>query len=175
MTETELCNLVLEVSGKTELELPTFRILALRKQGLELLSKRVASQQGYAGLQKDFAGTPTLGRLDLDALPGLLFDANIVEVRVTASNQGVTMIDSIKTLEFGGLPDDQVFCAREGNELVFRNASGINNYAQAVKIKANQIVALDTLKAQYNGALVAIIAELAAGLPAPPELTGVSV
>lgn len=175
MTEQQLCDLVLEVSGKTERQLPRFRILALAQQGLETLAKRVASQSGYEGLQKDFSATPTLGRLDLDSIAGILFDVNLAEVRVSLSNQSITMIDSIRTLEFGGLANDQVFCARNGNELVFRQADGtMNTYAQPVKIKANQIPTLAALKTQYNGALVNIVAELATGTVPQPELTGVA-
>jgi hypothetical protein len=174
VTEEELRNMVLEATGKTERELPTFRILGLVKEGLEVLAKRVASQNGYQGLQGDFAATPVAGRLDLDTLAGLLFDPALVEVRVSASNQGITIIDNVQTLEYGGLATDQVFCAREGNELVFRQADGsMNAYAQPVKIKANQIPTLATLKAQYRGALASIIAELAVGTQPRPELTGV--
>lgn len=176
MTEAQLVNMVLEATGKTERELPRFRILGLAKEGLELLAKRVASQNGYQGLQKDFTAPPTAGRLDLDTLPGLMFDTVLVEVRVATSNQGITMIDNVKTLTFGGLPTDQVFCAREGNELVFRSADGsMNTYSQVVRVKANQIPTLATLKAQYNGALVAVVAELATNTQMRPEMTGVSV
>jgi len=175
MTEAQLIALVLEAAGKTEKQLPRFRILGLVTEGLELLAKRVAGADNFRSLQQDFTATPTLGRLDLDGINGLLFNARLAEVRVAASNQGITLIDSVKTLEFGGLPTDQVFCARDGNELVFRDATGaMNAYAQQVKIKANQLPTLSGLKAQYNGALTAIIAELA-GSPPRPELTGVSV
>jgi len=174
MTEPELIAMVLEAAGRTEQQLPRFRILGLVKEGLEVLAKRVASQGGYEGLQKDFTATPTAGRLDLDTLAGILFEVNLAEVRISASNQGITMIDSVRTLEYASLPTDQVFCARDGNELVFRQADGtMNAYAQPVKIKANQIPTLATLKAQYKGALASIIAELAGAAP-QPELTGVS-
>jgi hypothetical protein len=176
MTDAQLIALVLEAAGKTEQELPRFRILGLRTLGLETLAKRVALQSGYEGLQKDFAGTPTLGRLDLDSFAGLLFDYTLAEVRVAATNQGITMIDNVKTLEYGGLATDQVFCAREGNELVFRDATGaLNAYEQPVKIKANQVATLAGLKPQYYGALASIIAELATGKAAQAELTGASV
>lgn len=176
MTETELINLTLEAAGKTEQQLPRFRILGLTTQALELLAKRVASQQGYQGLQSDFLIAPIAGRLDLSAIPGLLFDARRVEVRIAASNAGITMIDNVKTLELAGLPKDQIFCAREGNDLVFRDLTGaINTYATAVKVKASQQPTLAGLKPQYNGALAAIVAELATGKMAPAELTGASV
>lgn len=175
MTEAQLIALVLEAAGKTEKQLPRFRILGLVTEGLETLAKRVAGGESFRSLQQDFTATPTLGRLDLDSLSGLIFDARINEVRVSATNQGITMIDSVQTLQFGGLATDQVFCARDGNELVFRDATGaMNAYAQPVKIKANQLPSLSGLKAQYNGALAAIIAELS-GSPARVELTGVSV
>jgi hypothetical protein len=175
MTEQELISLTLEAAGKTEQQLPRFRILGLAKEGLELLAKRVAAQQGYQGLQRDFVFAPVAGRLNLSTLPGLLFNAPRVEVRIAATGAGITMIDSVKTLEFGGLPRDQVFCAREGDELVFRDLTGaLNTYTTAVAIKANQIPTLAGLRAEYNGALAAIIAELAVAKMAPPELTGVS-
>lgn len=175
MTEQQLIAMALEVSGRTEQQLPRFRILALVNEALELLAKRIMGQPGFRAGQKDFTATPTLGRLDLDTLPTILFDVNLAEVRVAASNQGITMIDSVKTLEFGKLPEDQVFCARDGNELVFKQAGGgINQYAQPVKIKTNQIWTLDNLKPQYNGALANIVAELALQAAPLPELTGVS-
>lgn len=175
MTETELVNQVLEVAGKTEKELPRFRILGLVGPALELLAKRVCAHAGYEGLQTDFLVAPVAGRLDLSAIAGLLFDTDYAEVRVSATNAGITMIDNVKTLEFGGLPKDQVFCAREGNELVFRDLTGsLTTYAQAVKMKANQIPTLATLNARYKGALAAIVTELAGIKPAPVELTGVS-
>ena len=175
MTESELIGMVLEATGKTEQELPRFRILGLVKTGLELLGKRVAAQSGYQGLQKDFTATPVNGRLNLDTLTGLLFEPALVEVRVSASNQGITLIDDVKTLEHGGLATDHAFCAREGNELVFRQADGtMNSYAQEVKIKANQIPTLAALKAQYKGALAAVIAEMVVNPSPRPELTGVT-
>lgn len=176
MTETQLINQVLEVSGKTEKELPRFRILGLVQSALELLAKRVCAQAGYEGLQTDFLVAPVAGRLDLSTIAGLLFDVDYVEVRVAATNAGIVMIDNIKTLEFGGLPKDQVFCAREGNEVVFRDLTGsLTAYTQAVKVKANQIPTLAGLNAKYNGAIVATVVELAGVKPAPAELTGVSV
>lgn len=176
MTEEQLCNLVLEQAGKTERELPKFRILGLITEGLELFAKRVATQLGYRGLQTDFLVAPVAGRLNLSTVPGLLFDVSRVSVRIASSNAGITVIDSIRALEHGGLPKDQVFCAREGDDLVFRDTNGsLTAYATAVKLKANQIPSLEGLKAQYNGALAAIIAELAVGKAAPAELTGASV
>jgi hypothetical protein len=177
VTETELINLTLEAAGKTEQQLPRFRILGLVTAGLETLAKRVATQAGYQGLQKDFLVAPVAGRLDLSAVPGLLFDPARVEVRIAASGAGVTMIDNVKTLEYGGLPKDQVFCAREGDELVFRDLTGaLNTYATAIQLKASQIPTLGGLKPQYKGALAAIIAELATSAPvAQPELTGARV
>ena len=176
MTEIELVNLTLEAAGKTEQELPRFRILGLATQALELLAKRVSEQPGYEGLQRDTLVAPVAGRLNLNGITGLLFNESRVEVRIAASGAGITMVDNIKTLEFGGLPKDQIFCAREGNELVFRDTTGaLNTYAAAVNIKANEIPTLAGLKDQYKGTVAAIVAELAVGKTAPAEMTGASV
>jgi len=175
VTETEVVNQTLEATGKTEQELPRFRILGLIPTALELLGKRISALQGYAGLQSDFLVAPVAGRLDLSAIAGLVFSTKYVSVRVAATNAGITMIDDVRTLENGGLPKDQVFCAREGNELVFRDTTGsLTTYATAVKVKANQIPTLPALNAKYNGALVMVLKELITGVPAPTELTGVT-
>lgn len=175
MTETELVNLTLEATGKTEQQLPRFRILGLVPTALELLAKRIAAQQGYAGLQTDFSVAPVAGRLDLSAIAGLIFSTKYVTVRVSATNAGIVMIDDVRTLENGGLPKDQVFCAREGNELVFRDTNGsLTAYSQAVKVKANQIPTLAGLNTKYNGALILVMKELITGVPAPMEATGVT-
>jgi hypothetical protein len=84
MTEAQLIAMVLEASGKTEQQLPRFRILALVHEGLETLAKRVMHQPGFVGLQKDFTATPTLGRLDLYSRPTFVFDINLFVVRVAA-------------------------------------------------------------------------------------------
>ncbi len=176
MTEEELISLTLEAAGRTEQQLPRFRILGLVTQGLETLAKRVSEQAGYEGLQRDFLVAPVAGRLDLSTVNGLIFNTARVEVRIAATGEGVTMIDDIRTLEYGNLSKDQVFCSREGDELVFRDTNGaMNAYTTAVKVKANQIPTLGGLKPQYKGALAATIAELAIGKPAGLEATGARV
>lgn len=175
MTEVQLVNLVLEAAGKTEAQLPKFRILALASQGLELLAKRTAAGQGYKGLQKDFSATPTAGRFDLTTLADMLFNIHRATVRISSSNVLLIPVDTPNTLEKGELPLDDTYYTRLGNELVFKSTDGaINTFATALKIKANFIPTLATLPAEYNAALAATVSEMAAGTPMRAELTEVS-
>lgn len=175
MTEEQLCNLVLEVSGKSERSLPRFRILGLASQGLELLAKRIAAGPGYQGLQKDFSATPSAGRFDLTTLADLLFDMSKATVRISSSNVLLIPVDAAHTLEKGDLVLDDIYYTRLGNELVFKSTDGaINTFATALKIKANFIPTLATLPAEYKTALTTTINELATGSAIRPELYEVS-
>lgn len=134
---------------------------------LELMAVRVKDGEGYEGLQKDFTVTPTLGRFNTTATAGMLFELEKSRIRVASSNATIQLIDSMETLEFGGLPTDRIYAAQDGDDLVFRDLTGsINLYATQVKIKTNYVpsfVVADSLPIPDNmrGLLVSTAVEMA--------------
>lgn len=147
-------------------------LVALIPDALELLGKRVAAGMDYQGLQTDFSATPAAGLLDLSSLTGLLFDLHRSRVRVSASGISLQPIDSLETLERGDLPNDQVYYAQDGSTLRFRSTTpALNDYATALKIRANFIPSVATLPSEYEGALVRVMVELAGNAVAAAELT----
>lgn len=128
---------------------------------LKTVSHRVAKDQGYEGLQKDFSVTPTAGVVDLTALAGIIFDIARSRVRITSSNLPIRAIDSMETLISGGLQIDQVLYAQDGTDLRFRDTAGaLGTYATAVKIKANYILTLTDVPTQYEAMLVETVVGL---------------
>lgn len=139
-------------------------------QALELLGKRLAASDSRAGMTKDFAATPSAGVVDLTALPGILFDINRSGVRAASSSVRLSAVDSIETLERGGLPADQVFYAQDGTDLRFRDTSGsTTSYAAQVEIKSSFVPAMTDITSQYEEALVSTLVELAGSTGAKPE------
>lgn len=137
------------------------RLVTMVPAALELLADKVAQGLGYRGLQKDFDLTPTAGAVDIPTL--MLFDINKATVRVASSNDYLTPIDDVLTLENGNLPLDQVYYARDGSTLRFRSTTGLlTDYATALKVRANFIPTLSTLPTtQYEGNLVETLAAMA--------------
>lgn len=137
------------------------RLVTMIPAALELLADKVRQGPGYRGLQKDFDLTPAAGAVDIPTL--MLFDINKSTVRVASSNDYLTPIDDVLTLENGTLPSDQVYYAADGSTLRFRSTTGLlTDYATAVKVKANFIPTLATLPTQYEGNLVEVLVSLAA-------------
>lgn len=141
---------------------------------LELMATRVKQGDGFEGLQKDFPITPTAGRFNTTATPGMLFDIDKSHVRVSSSNATIQLIDSMETLEYGGLPLDRVYAAQDGDDLVFRDTTGSTTaYVTAVKLKTNYIpsfVVADALPIPDNmrGLLVSTTVEMAMKAENPP-------
>jgi hypothetical protein len=165
LTENTLALRALELAGLPETELP--RVVSQIPAGLELLGLEVRSSPDYADMQADFPATPVAGLLDLSAIDGILFDMGRSTVRVSATNQRLTPIDDLLTLQDGRLPSDAVYYAQDGRGLRFRSATpSLTDYATAVKIRANYVPSLiDSARSvplRFEGRLVALLASLVA-------------
>lgn len=142
------------------------RIYTLIPAALELLADRVKRSIDYRGLQTDFSVTPVAGLVDLTALAGILFDINRSTVRVSATNDYLSPVDNIITLENGGLPNDQPYYAQDGTTLRIRSVTPLlTDYTTPLKIKSNYIPSLTDaalpLPSQYEGALLETVVEMA--------------
>jgi hypothetical protein len=162
MTSSELAEKALRklnpVGDAARLVLRT-TLLTLIPVALELLADKVAQGPGYKGLQKDFDLTPVAGAVDIPTL--MIFDINRSVVRVASSNDFLTPIDDILTLENGNLPSDQVYYALDGSSLRFRSTTpSLTDYATAVKVRANFIPTPATLPTQYEGNAVEVLVSL---------------
>jgi hypothetical protein len=161
---TELAERVLRVLGVTtpeqQLHVRT-TALTLTSDALEITSHRIAKEDGYEGLQKDFAVTPTAGAIDLTAIDTLIFDIARSRVRETGTNLPLRAVDSLETLVHGGLQTDKAAYAQDGAELRFRDLNGaLGSYATPVKIKANYVLTLDDVPGSYEATLVQTLAGL---------------
>jgi hypothetical protein len=132
------------------------RIAAQVPAALELTAKRIAEGPGYRGLQKDFDATPTAGVYDTSTAAGMLFDIHRSRIRVTSSGATLQAVDDLRTLEKGSLPPDSVYYALDGGRIVFRSTTGLlNDYATAVKIRANFVPTLaEATTYGYDGTLL---------------------
>jgi hypothetical protein len=153
-------------------------LAVVAQDALELMAIRVKDGDGYEGLQQDFTLTPTAGRLDLTATAGILFDIDKSRVRIASSGVIIQSIDSMETLENGGLPSDRVYVAQDGQELIFRSTTpSLTDYATQVKVKANYIpsfVAADSrpIPFRHEGTLVSTMIELALKAEMPAVVVG---
>lgn len=164
MIVTELVERTLRALGPlTEEQRAALRTPALVLVGdaLEVLSHRIAKEDGYEGLQKDFPVTPAAGVVDLSAIAALIFDIARTRVRIASSNLPLYAVDSMETLAHGGLQTDKVVYAQDGAELRFRDTSGnLGTYVTPLKLKANYELTLSDIPAAYESALVQTLAGL---------------
>lgn len=155
---------LLAARGQDVSNLRSPRILALVSDALEVMSHRAAKSEGYEGLQKDFSVTPTSGVIDLTSIATIIFDIARSRVRVASTNVPLYAVDSLETLVNAGLPTDKVIYAQDGTDLHFRDIGGtLNTYATALKIKANHVLTLATVPAQYEDMFIETLAGLVGG------------
>ena len=144
MTESQLCNLVLEATGKTEQELPRFRILALGKLALQRLADIIAKASDDPKMQ--------VVQSHAQALRQLLRK----DVQVTVTN-GVGDLTAVKTAA-EPLMADYIYQA----EVYFSGVTGMTRRGQPSPDRAALdwdkpqgfpffTVAGDELHVRYNG------------------------
>lgn len=160
LVEQTIRKLILTPTPEVRLSLQS-AVYTQMPNALKTLSHRVAKEEGYEGLQKDFNVTPSAGVVDLTALSGVIFDLARSRVRVASTNAPLNAVDSLETLVYGGLPTDAPLYAQDGTDLHFRDAAGaMGTYATPIKIKANYILALSEVPTQYEALLVETLAGL---------------
>lgn len=184
MTEEQLCNLVLEKAGRTEKQLPKFRILGLVTPGMEMTARMVRASPGYEGMQKEFPITIAAGESDLQAIDGLLFDPLKSIVCATEDGIPAVYLPTPEDLVWGGMSlgaAEPYYFSQRGTKLLFRNkADGeINTLNSDGIVVTNYIPKLTDgpgddrpLPFQYRGLLAATIAGLATGKPVETETAG---
>ena len=164
MLSTELVERALRAIGATTPELQLVArttALTLVTDALEAMSHRIAKEDGYEGVQKDFSVTPTAGVVDLSAISTMIFDIARSRVRVAATNVPLWGVDSMETLIDGGLPVDRVLYAQDGAELHFRDTNGaMGTYVTPIKIKSSYVLTLTDVPASYEAQLVQTLAGL---------------
>lgn len=176
LTEEQLCNLVLETAGRTERELPKFRILGLTMLALETLGKMVAESPRYQAMQKSFAITITGGQTDLDAITGLLFDPFKSLVYPSSSTTPAVYMYGPESLIWGGMvlgASEPIYYSEKGRILQFRNNTDgvLTSLSSTGSVYTNYVPTLADaarpLPFQYQGTLAALIASLAVRTPVP--------
>lgn len=167
MTEEQLCNLVLEATGKTEQELPKFRILALARLAIQKLPDVVdalppgpRAQQARQLLRKDVDVTITAGVGDLTAAKSdtepikaeELYCAEIYIAGVTRRCQYAPDKSALEWDRPAGFP----FFTVSGNELLVRYNNAYPT--TTATIRGTVIRTLANIPVQLQDNFVAIVA-----------------